>query len=94
MPVGVSCLCHYDDMLPIGHDNLTHTHTHNMLPTGPVSLTHTYKRGECAAGALRHPVPCQRIIAAYAALNARMTGTALIPGLTVPTADARAMDAM
>ena len=26
MPAGVSCLCHYDDMLPIGPDNLTHTH--------------------------------------------------------------------
>ena len=33
-------------------------------------------------------------IAAYAALNARMTGSALIPGLPVPTADAGAMDAM
>jgi len=35
-----------------------------------------------------------RIVAAYAALNARMTGRALIPGLPVPTADAGAMDAM
>ena len=36
-----------------------------------------------------------RIVAAYAALNARgLTGRALIPGLPVPTADAGAMDAM
>ena len=26
VPAGVSCLCHYDAMLPIGPDNLTHTH--------------------------------------------------------------------
>ena len=32
--------------------------------------------------------------AVYAALNARMSGSALIPGLPVPTADAGAMDAM
>ena len=36
----------------------------------------------------------RRIVAAYAALNARMTRSALIPGLPVPTADAGAMDAM
>ena len=35
-----------------------------------------------------------RIVAAYAALNARITGSALIPGLPVPIADASAMDAM
>ena len=34
------------------------------------------------------------IIAMYAALNARMTGSAFIPGLPVPTADAGAVDAM
>ena len=28
VPAGVSCLCPYDNMLPIGPDNLTHTHTH------------------------------------------------------------------
>ena len=26
VPAGVSCICHYDDVLPIGPDNLTHTH--------------------------------------------------------------------
>lgn len=35
-----------------------------------------------------------RIVSAYAALNTRITGSALIPGLPVPTADAGAMDAM
>ena len=35
-----------------------------------------------------------RIVAAYAALNARMSGSALIPGLPVPTTDAGAMDAL
>ena len=35
-----------------------------------------------------------RIVALYAALDARMTVIALIPGLPVPTADASAMDAM
>ena len=29
MPAGVSCLCPYDKMLPIGPVNLTHTHTGN-----------------------------------------------------------------
>jgi hypothetical protein len=33
-----------------------------------------------------------RIVSAYAALNARIRGSALIPGLPVPTADAGAMD--
>ena len=33
-------------------------------------------------------------VAAYAALNVRMSGSALIPGLPVPTADAGAMDAV
>ena len=28
VPAGVSCLWHYDDMLPIGPDNLTHTHSY------------------------------------------------------------------
>ena len=28
VPAGVSCLCPYDNMLPIGPVNLTHTHTH------------------------------------------------------------------
>ena len=28
VPAGVSCLCPYDKMLPIGPVNLTHTHTH------------------------------------------------------------------
>ena len=27
VPAGVSCLCPYDNMLLIGPDNLTHTHT-------------------------------------------------------------------
>ena len=35
-----------------------------------------------------------RIVAAYTALNARMSGSALIPGLPVPTADVSAMDAI
>ena len=35
-----------------------------------------------------------RIVAAYAALNVRMSGSALIPGPPVPTANAGAMDAM
>lgn len=35
-----------------------------------------------------------RVVTAYAALNARMTGSALIPGLPVPTTDASAMDGM
>jgi hypothetical protein len=35
-----------------------------------------------------------RIVSAYAALNARITGSALIPGLPVPTADAGAMDTL
>jgi hypothetical protein len=35
-----------------------------------------------------------RVVAAYAALNTRITGSALIPGLPVPTTDAGAMDAM
>ena len=35
-----------------------------------------------------------RIVSAYAALNTRLTGSALIPGLSVPTADAGAMDYM
>ena len=35
-----------------------------------------------------------RIVAAYAALNVRMSGRALIPGLPVPAADTGAMDAM
>ena len=28
VPAGVSCLCPYDNMLPIGPVILTHTHTH------------------------------------------------------------------
>ena len=53
-------------------------------------------RGECASGALHHPVPQQlpHRRPAYAALNARMTGSALIPGLPVPTVDASAMEAV
>lgn len=35
-----------------------------------------------------------RIVSAYASLNVRMTGSALIPGLPVPTADVGAMDAL
>jgi hypothetical protein len=35
-----------------------------------------------------------RIVAAYAALNTRFTGSALIPGLPVPTTDAGALNAM
>ena len=35
-----------------------------------------------------------RVVAAYAALNLRMSGSTLIPGLPVPTADAGAMNAM
>ena len=31
VPAGVSCICHYDDMWPIGPDNLTHTHTHTHI---------------------------------------------------------------
>ena len=41
----MSCLCPYDNMLPIGPDNLTHTHTHcllksNFLPTHTHTQTH------------------------------------------------------
>lgn len=35
-----------------------------------------------------------RLVSAYAAINTRMNGSALIPGLPVPTTDAGAMDAM
>ena len=35
-----------------------------------------------------------RIVAAYAVLNVRMIGSALIPGLPVATADVGAMDAI
>ena len=28
VPAGVLCLCPYDNMLPIGPVNFTHTHTH------------------------------------------------------------------
>ena len=55
VPAGVSCLCPYDKMLPIGPVNLTHTHLEfvpagvsclchydDMLPIGPDNLTHTH----------------------------------------------------
>jgi hypothetical protein len=35
-----------------------------------------------------------RLVAAYAALNARISGCALLPGLPVPTADAGAMESL
>ena len=58
----MSCLCHYDDMLPIGPDNLTHTHSFQ-LGVSPGPPSHTFYRCACdyQGSDAHHAMTCDKL---------------------------------